>query len=208
MNYCDVPANSGLPICDNPGTLYLEENPIGEQDVFIASFDLLNGMQWSTFFGGLEDDASYGVAIDRHSNALYYTGETTSTQSQLFPLSPWGQFSYYDQTYAGGTNDGYLARFSIEDLEDIVTVVKEEEFYDGELLLVPNPTDQIVRVHFPNQINMSVVEIVNLQGQLVQTTMIKSNASAATLDVSHLSRGVYLVRVPGSNWSPTKLIVL
>lgn len=172
------------------------------------AFDLLNGMQWSTFFGGQEDDTSYGVAIDRHSNALYYAGETTSTQSQLFPLSPWELQSYFEPNYAGGIRDGYLARFSVEDLEDIVTDIDDEYMPEtARILLIPNPANSIVQVFVPNMSSATVVEIIDLQGKLVDSIPVSTNHDYVTLDVSQLSSGVYLVRIPGSNIAPEKLIV-
>ncbi|MFN8231687.1 MAG: T9SS type A sorting domain-containing protein [Bacteroidia bacterium] len=74
-------------------------------DAFIVKFDS-NGLRlWSTYYGGSGDDYADGATLDNLGN-LYLTGVTSSTATNV--ISTTGSFQ---QTYGGGANDAFLAKF-------------------------------------------------------------------------------------------------
>lgn len=73
-----------------------------QEDVFISKFDSSGKMIWSTFFGGLDTDEAYSVAIDSQ-DAVIITG---STHSENFPV-----LNGFDETVNGGRSDAFLSKF-------------------------------------------------------------------------------------------------
>src|ERR1043165_6036749 len=73
----------------------------GGTDACVFKMDTgLSTMQWSTTFGGAEDDAAYSVAIDQHDN-LFIAGGTISND---FPVSN----NTYQPGFGGGSCDGFI----------------------------------------------------------------------------------------------------
>ncbi|MGH1433201.1 MAG: T9SS type A sorting domain-containing protein [Lewinella sp.] len=62
----------------------------------------------------------------------------------------------------------------------------------------PNPTSGLLQVDLPEQASTAHLSLYNLQGQLVQQQAADSNT--ATMDLSNLPAGMYLLRVQGKGW--------
>ncbi|HET9493958.1 MAG TPA: S-layer homology domain-containing protein [Chloroflexia bacterium] len=75
----------------------------GSNDAYLTKLDPNGqGVLYSTFFGGSEDEQGWGVAVDGAANA-YIVGETSSAD--------FSTRSAYDSTINGGT-DGYVAKIN------------------------------------------------------------------------------------------------
>ena len=72
-------------------------------DAFIVKFDSLGTRQWATYYGGSNDEASFGIATDTASY-IYITGYTNSTSS----IATSGAF----KTAYSGSQDGFIAKFN------------------------------------------------------------------------------------------------
>ncbi|GAB5464694.1 MAG: hypothetical protein Kapaf2KO_01300 [Candidatus Kapaibacteriales bacterium] len=77
----------------------------GGNDAFLAMFDSTGRRVWATYFGGNEDDAAFGIAIDSANNGIFIAGRT---ESDL--LSTQGAH----QTDRGGGIDGFIAYFDYQ----------------------------------------------------------------------------------------------
>jgi hypothetical protein len=75
----------------------------GSADAFIAKFDALGTIQWSTYFGGSMDDAGGGLTIDA-AGTIYMCGSTSSISG----ITTTGAH----QTAYGGNGDGVVATFT------------------------------------------------------------------------------------------------
>ncbi len=64
----------------------------------------LSAMQWGTFLGGTGNDGSYALRLNQ-AGELFVTGCTGSSD---FPNTA----GVYDQTFNGGTVDGYITKFN------------------------------------------------------------------------------------------------
>jgi gliding motility-associated-like protein len=81
----------------------------GKQDgvIFKLSSDL-STLQWSSYFGGSENDACYSVKIDSSDNVLFAGGTCSSDLSNM--TSGW------QPTYNGGSTDGFVMKLSPDGL--------------------------------------------------------------------------------------------
>lgn len=103
---CGVPADNGFPTCNttisfNNGGSYGG----GASDGFISQFDNTGTLQWSTYYGGNDEDIIYDVLSDAN---FYVTGKTASTSG--FPLVT-ATGGYNQGTHGGGTYDAFVGKF-------------------------------------------------------------------------------------------------
>ncbi|MGZ5242586.1 MAG: PKD domain-containing protein [Bacteroidia bacterium] len=75
----------------------------GKEDAYLAKFDNSGTRQWSTFYGGSEEDNGYDIEIDANDN-IYMSGETASTNN----ISS----SNAHQTSKGKSRDAFLVKFN------------------------------------------------------------------------------------------------
>jgi hypothetical protein len=76
----------------------------GLSDAFVTKLDPTgNAIEYATYLGGSETEASYGIAVDATGNAFV----TGGTPSRDFPTTP----GAFDRTL-GGTSDGFMTKLS------------------------------------------------------------------------------------------------
>ena len=62
-----------------------------------------------------------------------------------------------------------------------------------EIELFPNPVNNYINLKIPGEIQKSIVDIFNIQGKAFTSFYLDKNQNR--LDVSHLPRGIYLLRI-------------
>jgi hypothetical protein len=83
----------------------------------------------------------------------------------------------------------------------------EDEELQSEIILYPNPTNESLTVSFNNEFYNPEAEIFNLKGQLIKKTIGSSNNESLTIDVSKLSKGIYILRLHDNESSITKKFI-
>lgn len=76
----------------------------GANDLGLVKFNNSGSRQWATYYGGSGDDLLFAAKFSNDNN-LYLTGLTKSSN---FPVSS----GAFQTSNAGGTNDGFLLKFS------------------------------------------------------------------------------------------------
>lgn len=85
-------------------------------DIGIVLFSNSGIMRWSTLVSGNGEDVREALALDSDNN-LFLTGEwtewgSTTILSSTYPLMDSGGGAYYDSTFNGGNDDGFMMKFS------------------------------------------------------------------------------------------------
>ena len=108
----------GFPLANPGGGAYYDGTlgdpnvPLISNDAFIAKFLGSNlSLVWSTYFGGINSDLAYSVAVDGSGN-VFVVGRTESESTSGFPLINPGGGAHFDDTYNGGVWDAFIAKFS------------------------------------------------------------------------------------------------
>jgi hypothetical protein len=76
----------------------------GANDAFLARFEPNGNLTWASYYGGAGNETAGEVCVGTGNSAVYTSGGTTSTSGIATPGA-------YQDTYAGGTNDAYIAKF-------------------------------------------------------------------------------------------------
>lgn len=100
-------SSTNFPLANPGGGAYFQNSVAPFNDAFITKFTPQGVMQWSTYFGGPNNEEAYGVATT--VNAVYISGMTQSSALPL--LNPLGG-AFFDSTL-GGFQDGFVARFTL-----------------------------------------------------------------------------------------------
>lgn len=93
-------------------------------------------------------------------------------------------------------NDGSIANFGV--IGGIATTVKNENgFKRNNVNIYPNPVCSVLNIEVESKIDITHIEIINLQGQIVlsETTNIKTNK----INIEHLCTGIYFVNINSNN---------
>jgi hypothetical protein len=75
----------------------------------------------------------------------------------------------------------------------------------SEIALFPNPASSALTVNVHEQLLNSKLNILNLEGQIVYTDILKSTSNAISL--KPLKQGIYLVKITGANATVVKKII-
>jgi hypothetical protein len=78
----------------------------GGYDVLFAKFTSAGSLSFCSYYGGSDDDAAYGLALDKSSGGLYIGGSTLSTTG----VATSGGY----QSSSGGGTDVFLSEFSFK----------------------------------------------------------------------------------------------
>jgi hypothetical protein len=184
----------------------------GGWDVFVTKLSSTgNGLIYSTYLGGGNDDWGYGIAVDDSGNA-YVTGETGSSN---FPtLNP------YQSTFQGGGWDAFVTKLLYEgppnDVSDELTPVSlpDKPALDQNY---PNPFNPNTEIGFdlPRPSFVSL-DIFDLLGRKV-TTLINEHLAAGSKRVqwngrdntgAEVASGIYFYRLRNGDHVEVKKMVL
>ncbi len=81
------------------------------RDIALVAFDNNGTRLWATYIGGDGWDFREALALDGNNN-LFVAGEWGSVVSNsTYPLANPGGTTYYDGTFNGGADDGYIMKF-------------------------------------------------------------------------------------------------
>jgi gliding motility-associated-like protein len=116
----DFPVTPGCVQRYNGGYAFA---PAGKQDGIVLKLDHnLRNLLWSTYIGGLGDDAVYSIDVDSAYNLLICGG----TNSADFPVTAEG----WQRTYGGGSADGFVSKISYNGDRLMASTYVGNPYYD------------------------------------------------------------------------------
>ncbi len=145
---------------------------------FISKYDSLGSFQWSKAVNGL----AYNYAMSSSNDAVYITGADSGTVS-------------FDNHSLTSTNwQMYVTKLSVP----AITTNVNEGNYINTFSVYPNPTNDIITVHFTSvEKRTFTITISNTLGQPVYNESPKEISSSFTkqIDLSDLPAVVYFIKV-------------
>jgi hypothetical protein len=162
-------------------------------DMFLVKYDSTGNALWAKAAGGTDNDWSFGVTLDASKN-VYIAGMFRS------PTVTFGS--------AILTNNGQSDAFLVK-LSDITVNINENNF-DNEIKLYPNPTNSFVNLKIQNKESEKLlVEITNINGQLIYKKQYNKTAnSTIKIDLSSYPKGIYLIKIRTDKFVKVSKLVL
>ena len=84
-----------------------------------------------------------------------------------------------------------------EGIKNRIQRVNENILKENRINIFPNPANDYVKFKLLSKTNISFIEIINIQGILVNQQKIVNNQN--TIDVSDLSVGMYIIKINTDN---------
>jgi len=83
--------------------------------------------------------------------------------------------------------------------------VEENQTLSSFFSVYPNPANDFLTLDKVNEINIEKIELIDLSGRIVMTSL--SNENRSTIDLSSLNSGIYILKVESDNGTLTEKIV-
>lgn len=168
---------------------------VGNVNGYSRPFFFKNGNQIELLCGSLSGQLFHYNNIDSSASSIYNVVDTSfygineGARASIVgaDINSDGLTDYVIGNYSGG-NSLYL--------ESNVTNIKESGFtnYNLELITYPNPSNDKINIQFSNPYLIKFdIRLYDLQGKLVYSE--KYNTNNIQIDVSNLSKGVYVLKV-------------
>jgi uncharacterized repeat protein (TIGR01451 family) len=192
----------------NTGTFYAERVVIA--DTIDADLDL-NSLQIIS--------TSHNMQLVREGNVLYFEFDqiflpdsTTDFDGSIghvrYEITPFPTFSegetidntayiYFD------FNAPIITNTVVTSFQNPLSISNEIEF---ETRLFPNPANQNITISWAQDVRVDRIEIYDLSGRLLQENNIR-NSSRATLNISQLAKGVYLLKATAGSITGSNLFI-
>jgi Secretion system C-terminal sorting domain len=85
------------------------------------------------------------------------------------------------------------------------------EVEDGKKVFVlsPNPADRLLTITFGTLISSDTkVNLIDLQGRIIQSEILKKGEISHPIDVSNISAGIYFIKISNPSESVTKKVII
>lgn len=163
-------------------------NNLGNNDAFLANYDLNGNVNWAKSFGGTGADVCWGVGFS--NSDIYLTGYFSTAAATFGSLT----------LSSNGGADMYLAKLSL------ATGIEEFNSNDNYLTVYPNPSYGNLELSFKENISKGNINIFNSTGSLVYSDEFTGNQKSIP---TKFSPGVYFLQVSNNEktWSSKFLII-
>ncbi len=171
----------------------------GGWDIYFVKFDEPGNVQWSTYYGGAQNDQADGGLAYGPDDMLLAFGWTRSAN---FPVS-----IDASQSQFGGAADQYLIKFST------ILGTSNNPHIVSDMAIWPNPSNGVATISI-SPINSGIIklDVVDIKGNIVKHILTKSLISgqkySIDADFADLAAGIYVVQLSGSGELTTKKLII
>ncbi|MCK4562714.1 MAG: T9SS type A sorting domain-containing protein, partial [Flavobacteriaceae bacterium] len=132
---------------------------------------------------------------------VWSTGATTKS----IEVNPTRTTTYTLSATRGGVTNSDTIVVTVENCSTLSEKTKQDEF-----IVYPNPTNGTIHIKASNNYDILNLNIYTIKGNVVYSGEIQTidNAFYKTVDLSSLTKGVYIVRLYNSDYHKTKKILL
>ncbi|WP_460676645.1 T9SS type A sorting domain-containing protein [Hymenobacter coalescens] len=182
-------------------TTTLTANTFGYQG-YVAKYSATGDLRWLQGYGG--SGTPFGG-----SNLYAGLGLATDGAGHLYVAGAFMGNTYFGNFYESGPNQGvnypYIA--ALDDLE-VVTATAPVRPDLVSLAAYPNPSTGQVQLRWPAAPRPLPLMVLDALGRTVHTATLPTATTTATLQLGHLPKGVYVLRLTNGAQVMTRRLVL
>lgn len=168
------------------------------------SVQILSGGNMSTMFNGKQGDGfssqiSAPTVLTGVNLSMLYKGSEGDGYAMDFLTEVLLQGDKII-LYNGGNGDGY----AMNTLTSSLTLDLIEQLVEMDVILYPNPASHIVHIKPSDAVSITSIELYDISGKIVNVKLSHDN----TLNVSHLSNGIYLLNIFSETGVVSKKLII
>jgi hypothetical protein len=156
-----------------------------------SSVIITDTMNWTTISGSFIADSAYNYIVIGN----FFTDNFTNILT-IYPNSSsycYGSYYFIDDVCV-----------STDSSTCFLTVAVDEEDKNEKIIISPNPAIDKITITCPDNLYLSL-SIFNVIGELkIKREFVKNNDE---VDINSLSKGIYIIRLTGDNWTGKKKII-
>ena len=194
------------------------------EDLFSRGIDLVAGSNVTvTFYDRNYVSTTAPISTNTASYSLTVGADLTAASQTTSLYSASGlnttTFTQRTATFSPATTGTYYFRFKnsspanasgthaiIIDNFTVTQVLGINEFNDNSISVYPNPTKDILNISNSNQSFINAIEVTDINGRLVKSQKF-SNVNDIQVNISDLSKGVYMLKAVSDKGTVIKKIV-
>jgi hypothetical protein len=136
-----------------------------------------------------------------------WTGTDTTVKNYFYSLAALGTETNVIFRIVFQSDDSVNAQGATVDNFLIGGTLATENFDLNTISIYPNPSTGIYTV-YSNTTSLDKIEVYDIMGKIIETkTNIQINGNSSTLNLSHISSGIYFVKITSNNQSTVKRII-
>ena len=188
---------------DSNGTIYL--SGYFSDSLFIGTYNIKATDTISDFFVAAFDSNGTCIGVAHSGQAEAYDVSATS-DGQCYVVGNFRNTLNFGDNVTLQTNDEDIFIAKIDKVEGVIKnpLVKMPD--NGQIIIYPNPANSTVTIRCSKDLTGSSLEILDINGRTVKQTTIHKTLS--TINISHLTKGVYFVKISSKQGVEVKKIVV
>jgi len=202
--YADGTANRTIYIQDDNG------NTIHSQTFNIPDGESTVSLNWAmtpgTDYRFRVAEQNHGLWRDNNSSEVNFPYDIADVVSIVGANTSSSQYYYY--FYDWEVEEEAIQCFS--ELKEVVVMVGIVGVEEGELTsasMYPNPTSGVLNISIPSSVDGNVeLRLMDVAGSLVESHVV--TAGINSLDLSSISKGVYLVQLTSQNGTYSQRVIV
>jgi len=172
---------------------YVFDGQLGYLDYALASQSLIAQITGATAWHINSDEA----AIFDYNDGIQDPGEASfHRKSNALPI-------YEANAFRASDHDPLLVGMNL------IEILGNSDFNSNieNIVLHPNPAGEYITLNNPEGITLTNIEVFDIKGRLIQTIDLSTIGNEIRIDVSHLSRATYMIKINGENGHATKQLI-
>ena len=194
-------SNSGLPYnnvktiaIDGSGMIWIG---IDLGVYFSGSLSTFDGTSWTTYYefpvSSIIIDENDVKWLDSGWDLVKIDGTIWTTYNVLNSGLPAGPTSLAIDEHGSKWIGTYLGGLAVYNENGIPVTIEDKTLPISNISIFPNPASDVLNIELLSNVNISLVEIINMQGKVVFSQKMGYNKNS--INVSCLPLGVYIVKV-------------
>ena len=105
-------------------------------------------------------------------------------------------------------NAGTINKVAVEACKRVATTLSIDQLVKNDFALYPNPNNGEFNIRLGNPAEKVSLEVINLAGQSIYQKQYNSSSNEIQVNVNHLPKGVYVVKIDDGKEKQTKKIII